>query len=75
MCKMHMRWIAETLKDGPLTTAQIIEKMSWRKSCPTTHEVGNYLAKNPMFVKSTLQVRQRYMTGGASYVSTWRLKK
>ena len=75
MSKRHIRWIAEVLENGPLTTSQIIDKMSWRKSCPTTNEVSNYLGKSPLFQKSTKEVRQKYMTGGASYVAVWKLRK
>ena len=75
MSKMHIRWIAEVLENGPLTTSQIIDKMSSRKSCPTTNEVSNYLARSPLFLKSTKEVRQKYMTGGASYVAVWKLRK
>jgi hypothetical protein len=39
------------------------------------NELGNYLSKWPEFVKTNVEVKQVYMTGGASYVAVWKLKR
>ena len=75
MSKMVIRWIKETLEDGPLTAAQIMDRMTFRRNCPTMNELGNYLSKNPEFIKSLDMVHQHYMTGGQSYVAVWKLRR
>lgn len=75
MCKMHIRWITDALKQEPMTASQIMDTMTWRRSCPTMNELGNYLSKWPQFQKTTKEVKQVYMTGGASYVAVWKLKE
>lgn len=75
MCKMHIRWITQALEQRPMTAAEILDTMTWRRNCPTMNELGNYLSKWPEFEKAILPVRQVYMTGGASYVAVWKLRR
>lgn len=74
MSKMVIEWIELALQDGPLTASLIMDTMSHKRSCPTMHQLGNYLAKSKKFEKVPIEVKQEYMTGGSSYVSQWRLK-
>tara|TARA_Y100000401_G_C8321545_1_gene225571 strand:- start:1253 stop:1480 length:228 start_codon:yes stop_codon:yes gene_type:complete len=74
MSKMVLKWIEEALQDGPMTAGGIMETMSHKKSCPTMHQLGNYLAKSKQFEKAPLEVKQAYMGGGSSWVAVWRLR-
>tara|TARA_E500000331_G_C16619000_1_gene439333 strand:- start:220 stop:447 length:228 start_codon:yes stop_codon:yes gene_type:complete len=75
MSKMHIRWIKQALENGPLTASQIMDRMTWRRSCPTMNELGNYLSKWSEFEKAPKEIQQHYMCGGVSYVALWRLRK
>jgi hypothetical protein len=75
MCKMHIRWIKQALSERDMTASEIMDSMTWRRSCPTMNELGNYLSKWPEFEKTNKCVKQVYMTGGASYVAIWRLRR
>ena len=73
MSKLHIRWLEESLQEGPKTASQIMFEMSHRRSCPTMYQIGNYLAKWPQFQALT-QIRQEYMTGNRATVTLWKLK-
>ena len=65
MGKMVMKWIEEALTKKPMTAIEIMETMSHRKSCPSMHQLGNYLGKSSKFEKLPVETKQAYMGGGS----------